>query len=363
MNKVTLLILVIPVIFKLIFIRSIGASVNVKSENHSSEFPAANSHQDFSDLNQTFYQQKNEIFQLRAAINGLENQLGKINLKYLTKIEINKKLNMQITQLKEQLEKSREFVNEHYNKVKKTYHQIVLQKIAPYKQPEDLYIDQFLVKELKSKLDFLKLRLDENKELRDQLAKIELDLTAQSQIEVELQQLSVRLESKKKNLAEKYLFELDRQNLVEKKLETVKNQVKRDSEIEKSLAVSRLNSALPIELARPISLSWKQVPKDKGVNFYFKETSEVKAPASGVVAYSGSLANIGRVIMIDHGQNIRSVILGDFAPELKKGTVVSAGQRMGYTSKLKSASGKIYFEIRKDNQILDLSSWLEKTSL
>ena len=53
-------------------------------------------------------------------------------------------------------------------------------------------------------------------------------------------------------------------------------------------------------------------------------------------------------MMIDHGNQTRSVLLGHFLPKLKKGQAVRQGQILGYT-RGRELVEKLYFEVRKKN--------------
>ena len=63
--------------------------------------------------------------------------------------------------------------------------------------------------------------------------------------------------------------------------------------------------------------------------------------------YQGTLSNFGNVVMIDHGKETRSIILGKFIPKLSKGAVVKAGDVVGYTRDSRNQEEKLYFEVRK----------------
>jgi murein DD-endopeptidase MepM/ murein hydrolase activator NlpD len=70
--------------------------------------------------------------------------------------------------------------------------------------------------------------------------------------------------------------------------------------------------------------------------------------------------------MIDHGKDVRSVILGQFDYLVKNGDVVKDSQLIGYT-KARNATGlgdgKIYFEVRKNNLAQNTYLLLDKKSL
>ena len=78
----------------------------------------------------------------------------------------------------------------------------------------------------------------------------------------------------------------------------------------------------------------------------------------GEIVYSGNLSNIGNVIMIDHGKDLRSVILGELEITQKVNDKIKQGQVLGYTSLKKSKKGKVYFELRYKNKIQKNIKWI-----
>ena len=104
----------------------------------------------------------------------------------------------------------------------------------------------------------------------------------------------------------------------------------------------------------------------KGVTFNFQGKVEVRATKAGKIVYTGSLANYGNVLMIDHGNDTRTVLLGQFDFSVKNGDSVSQSQVVGYTSPKSSSAlseGKIYFEVRKSNLAQNTYLLLDKKSL
>ena len=70
--------------------------------------------------------------------------------------------------------------------------------------------------------------------------------------------------------------------------------------------------------------------------------------------------------MIDHGNDTRTVLLGQFDFSVKNGDVVNQSQVVGYTSPKSNSAlseGKIYFEVRKSNLAQNTYLLLDKKSL
>jgi murein DD-endopeptidase MepM/ murein hydrolase activator NlpD len=87
---------------------------------------------------------------------------------------------------------------------------------------------------------------------------------------------------------------------------------------------------------------------------------DVYATGQGVIVYSGDLSTYGKLVMIDHGDGLKSVILGRYKVNVKKGDLVRKGDVIGMTSPGLEKNSEIYFEIRKGSKTLKTSSMIEK---
>lgn len=83
--------------------------------------------------------------------------------------------------------------------------------------------------------------------------------------------------------------------------------------------------------------------------------TDLAAPASGRVVYSGPLEHWGQVVILDLGPGWRAVVAG------MDETAVAVGQRIGDGEHLGSAPGgaEVYFELRRDDQPMDPARWLQ----
>lgn len=91
--------------------------------------------------------------------------------------------------------------------------------------------------------------------------------------------------------------------------------------------------------------------RKKGISFLFKGKYDLRAAQSGKIDYVGRLSTYGNVLIIDHGKDIRSILLGKINLKIKKGSIVKKGDIIASTvgsSKIKNA---IYFEVRKRNKV------------
>jgi murein DD-endopeptidase MepM/ murein hydrolase activator NlpD len=88
-------------------------------------------------------------------------------------------------------------------------------------------------------------------------------------------------------------------------------------------------------------------PGHRGVDLLPVEDDDVRAPAGGVVAFSGQVAGRG-VITVDHGDGLVSTLEPVDSP-LSAGTPVDAGTTLGTVSAGGHAeAGTVHFGVRLD---------------
>src|SRR5690606_21768255 len=97
-------------------------------------------------------------------------------------------------------------------------------------------------------------------------------------------------------------------------------------------------SDAPIVVAKPDRLFHRPVDdfmsftaSPKGVTFKYQAAQPVKAVGSGKVVFAGDLAAYGQVVLIDHGQDLRTVLLGKMNIRVKKNDTVRDGDVLAYT--------------------------------
>ena len=98
----------------------------------------------------------------------------------------------------------------------------------------------------------------------------------------------------------------------------------------------------------------------KGVTYKFNSRQLVKTSRGGKVIHTGSLSTYGNVVMVDHGNEVKSIYLGQFLPSVKKGQSVVPGESLGKTFDVAKNEGKLYFEVRKKNKAQNTILLLDK---
>jgi len=165
----------------------------------------------------------------------------------------------------------------------------------------------------------------------------------------------------------KMAMEKDSNRRLRKKEEVAPLQVTEEIKIPAASERAQSNVAASSgEYRAPLMQNMGIEHNQKGVTFKFQGKNEVLATRSGKIAYTGSLANYGNVVMIDHGNDTRTVLLGQFDFNVKNGELVKDSQIIGYTNP-KSVNGlgdgKIYFEVRKNNLAQNTYMLLDRKTL
>jgi len=81
---------------------------------------------------------------------------------------------------------------------------------------------------------------------------------------------------------------------------------------------------------------------------------EARAPAAGVVAWTGPLSGWGQVVVLDLGPGWRAVISGLDEVSVETGARVADGQPLGRSG----PDGEIGFELRREERAVDPAPWL-----
>jgi murein hydrolase activator len=97
-----------------------------------------------------------------------------------------------------------------------------------------------------------------------------------------------------------------------------------------------------------------------GVEIAAPEGASANAIHDGVVAFAGTFAGFGSLVILDHGSQAFS-LYGDLLEiSVKKGARVEHGQPIGKIGPTPSGTNALYFELRVDGQPVDPLQWLKK---
>jgi septal ring factor EnvC (AmiA/AmiB activator) len=81
---------------------------------------------------------------------------------------------------------------------------------------------------------------------------------------------------------------------------------------------------------------------------------EVRAAATGIVAYVGELRGYGNFVIIDHGDQYYTTYAGLDKVEAVKGKLISAGKAVAVAD----SEGRVRFELRRGREPLDPIDWI-----
>lgn len=298
-----------------------------------------------------------EIVQLGAQIKSLEKELNNKNDLYLKRLESLKKYQARVDSMMEELKLAQDEINAEKEKLKRAAQTYIMEKNDT--ENENSLISQVILeKSIKEKLGKLNTLKAENKNLVDIISQYSSELAKIQKEEDTLYELIVSLESRKKDVSNKYISTLEKKNLLEEKLENALAQTK----VKKSVGRSNFNLDIDFDIVLPLKKFSDYKGGKEGVTFKYDSIEPLIACASGRVEYSGELASYGKVIILDHGKDIRSVILGEISSKVQKGQEVRQGQIIGYTISKPGTKKSLYYEIRKKNKVQNTLAWLKKAN-
>jgi septal ring factor EnvC (AmiA/AmiB activator) len=97
-----------------------------------------------------------------------------------------------------------------------------------------------------------------------------------------------------------------------------------------------------------------------GIEVSGEDGTAVHAAHDGVVAFAGSFAGFGNLVILDHGSQSFS-LYGDLLDlVVARGARVDRGQPVGSVGPLPSGGTGVYFELRIDGRPVDPLQWLKK---
>lgn len=298
---------------------------------------------------------RREVTQMSARLTSLEKEISSKTDLRKSNIEQIKKFEEDIALYKEQLLK----LQKNLKKTELENKQIVTNYLLEAESDESplwqkkIHLD--LLKQAQEKLQF------EQNELRsfaDKVASFEIKLEQLKKEEESLEKVIAELESTKKAVQDKYQIVAQKKLELEKKVEEDKVRVKL-SAIKKNFSSAPLHLKKAERLFKqPIDQFISLTPSEKGVTYKYDSIQPVKAVANGKVMYAGDLASYGQVLLIDHGNDLRTVFLGKMNIRVKKNDTVKTDDILGYTVK-DSSSQNLYFEVRKKNTAQNTILWLE----
>ncbi len=280
---------------------------------------------------------------LRSSLRTLEVNINQKNRKYIKGIKLSKKIIKEIFDFEVDLKNNEQLVKRDYLGGKKILLHYLLNGLTDDYTAGNIYQGRLFKKLLVRNLKDLNSLMKANGEIRDRLEVLRTRYGEYNSVEKSLHLLVSGLEGEKRDVASYYMQSLEEKKNLERLIGKLKANINQKN-------VSQ-------HFGLPLAKFFKLRSGVKGVTLKYKGSQPVQATGSGKIVYAGRLASYGKVIMIDHGNDLRSVILGDIVAEVKKGDKVAKGVLIGYT---KESSDSLYFEVRKMNVAQKTVAWLDK---
>lgn len=112
------------------------------------------------------------------------------------------------------------------------------------------------------------------------------------------------------------------------------------------------------KMIQDVSLQKKYNPKGEGLIFETKKNAEVLAPSSGIVVFNGPFQSQGDIIILDHGENVYTVLMGMHKIDAEVGQSVYAGQKIGTMAGYGKNPPRLYLELRQNGRAIDPKPFL-----
>ncbi|EQC45701.1 murein hydrolase activator EnvC [Bacteriovorax sp. Seq25_V] len=290
-----------------------------------------------------------EVNGLKTNIQKIETSLTTKNAEYLKVVSQRQKIDIEIYELEKIIRNNILVLEAKRNELSLKMRSLLLNSIEKGDGSSLLEKKILLARVRKDKKE-IELQLKVERETQKKLTEQKVKYTEKVNLERELYTLVSELERKKSDYVQKYMASKENAEKLKEEIHEIQQSVAK-AKVKKSTptTVAELNADFLMPIEEFISKDYDK----KGITFAVKTVSDIKASKAGQIVYTGALANYGNVVMIDHGNDVRSIYLGDLSPQVKKGDKVSSAQVIAKTRRSirKEAIGKVYFEIRNKNKV------------
>ncbi len=293
-------------------------------------------------LQKKLHKQQELLQHYKQQIVTLENNLniGNRRLKHFTTLM--QRLDKGMFKLEKKIRSAQQVITQQRLVTKKILQATLLEQLNSSGDEAHLAAQKLLLEKLamntqaleKLKKDYAK-QLRRLKEMKDYYAQVRKDRQ-------ELINILNSVELNKLELVNKYVSQ-------NKQIDKLQHRISKQVTHKRITKINHRKSLVKLRFMPPVDNYVRIQSGKKGVSYYVKTTSDLKAVQDGKVIYQGRLATYGNVIMIEHSKLVKSILLGDFTAQVKKGAYVRKGQVIGRVSLLNKTEGTIYFEVRRKN--------------
>jgi murein DD-endopeptidase MepM/ murein hydrolase activator NlpD len=299
-----------------------------------------------------------KVNKVAAQIKSLDKRLAKTNDSYLVSVKEIELIEKSLQDLKLGLKSNALKISTNYNNAKKALNLYLLES-SDSENDNAVIHKKIYMEVLRKKLVDLQSAQKESNQLLEAISLYDQKLTETKAGEEEIYNLIVELENAKKELSQDYISNLESKNHIEIELDKFKAvQRAKAKQVTKKASPS---TKVLIPMTSPLD-DYLELKKNKdAMVFKYKNAAAVNAPSAGKIVYTGELANYGNLIMIDHGSDVKSVILADMLIKVKKGDSVKKAQVIAYTVSDPGMVKSLHYEIRKKSKPINAFNWVSKT--
>ena len=324
-------------------------------------------------------EQNKDILRLTKEVSNVEVTLGINNKKYLQLAQERARIEESLASARRNADFDSETLKKSYDQTKALLMGVLLNKLENTERSSDMLARKVMIEKLQRKLVDLDGMMKANKTLQADVDSLYAKLQESMDTEKELLSVMGELEERKRTLRDTLALQTKNSEEVKQRFDEEKNKLAMNqkevqrSKVREQLAPVQITEEIKIpsqplaqdQFRTPIASYQNMEYQKKGVTYNFQGKNEVRAPKGGKVVYTGALANYGNVLMIDHGNDTRTVLLGQFNYAVKNGDAVKEFQVVGHTNPRSNnglGEGRIYFEVRKNNLAQNTYLLLDKKS-
>lgn len=299
---------------------------------------------------------RTEVMEMGARLSTLEKEIGSKNNLYLSSIEQIRQFEGDVKLYRDELKVKQKEVQKAQIENKRILQNYLLESENDTTEPWQRKVHLELLKQASAKLKNKEMELDS---FQTKVAEFDTKLIELRKNEEELSDVIKELETRKKVAMETYLAKVETKKKMESKVQTQKLE-KRIAVVKKELSRAPIVETKPDRFfSRPVEDFVSYTASPKGVTFKYQAAQPVKAVGEGKVVFAGDLASYGQVVLIDHGNDLRTVLLGKMNIRVKKNDSVHAGDILAYTQNDSKEAQNLYFEVRKKNTAQNTILWLD----
>ena len=300
---------------------------------------------------------RTEVMEMGARLSTLEKEIGSKNNLYLSSLEQIKQFESDVKLYRDALKTKQVEVQKSKLENKRILQNYLLESENDSTEPWQRKVHLELLKQAQLKLQTREAELN-NFEIK--VTEFDQKLAGLRNTEEELAQMIKELEERKKVAMETYLAKVEIKKKVESRHQKQKIQT-RIAKVKKQLSSAPVVATKPDRFfGNPVEDFLSFTASPKGVTFKYQATQPVKAVGSGKIVFAGDLASYGQVVLIDHGKDLRTVLLGKMNIRVKKNDTVQNGDILAYTVNDSKEAQNLYFEVRKKNTAQNTILWLDQ---